>query len=131
MVDEIMRLDEGTRIQILSPVVRGRKGEHTKIFEQARRSGYVRVSVDGHVYDLNEEIKLEKNIKHNISVIIDRLVVKKGIEKRLSDSLENSLKLGGGLSVCEVVGVPAEAAEAVHPKRAELEKHEESRDIRS
>ena len=104
MVDEIMELDEGTRIQILSPVVRGRKGEHTKIFEQARRSGYVRVSVDGHVYDLNEEIKLEKNNKHNISIVIDRLVVKEGIEKRLSDSLESSLKLGGGLSVCEVVG---------------------------
>ena len=112
MVDEIMRLEEGTRIQILSPVVRGRKGEHTKIFEQARRSGYVRVSVDGHVYDLSEDIKLEKNVKHNISVIIDRLVVKSGIEKRLSDSLENSLKLGGGLSVCEVVGVPSQTAEA-------------------
>ncbi|MBR4342161.1 MAG: excinuclease ABC subunit UvrA [Lachnospiraceae bacterium] len=104
MVDEIMELDEGTRIQILSPVVRGRKGEHTKIFDQARRSGYVRVSVDGHVYDLNEEIKLEKNNKHNILIVIDRLVVKKGIEKRLSDSLESSLKLGGGLSVCEIVG---------------------------
>ena len=104
MVDEIMSLEEGSRIQILSPVVRGRKGEHTKIFEQARRSGYVRVSVDGHIYDLSEEIKLEKNNKHNISIVIDRLVVKNGIEKRLSDSLESSLKLGGGLAVCEVVG---------------------------
>ncbi|MCR5203783.1 MAG: excinuclease ABC subunit UvrA [Lachnospiraceae bacterium] len=104
MVDEIMSLPEGTRIQLLSPVVRGRKGEHTKIFEQARRSGYVRVSVDGHMYDLSEEIKLEKNNKHNISVIVDRLVVKEGIEKRLSDSLESSLKLGGGLTVCEVLG---------------------------
>ena len=104
MVDEIMALPEGTRIQLLSPVVRGRKGEHTKVFEQARRSGYVRVSVDGHIYDLNEEIKLEKNNKHNISVVIDRLVIKAGIEKRLSDSLESSLKLGSGLTVCEVVG---------------------------
>ena len=103
MVDEIMALPEGTRIQLLSPVVRGRKGEHTKVFEQARRSGYVRISVDGHIYDLNEEIKLEKNNKHNISVVIDRLVIKAGIEKRLSDSLESSLKLGSGLTVCEVV----------------------------
>ena len=107
MVDEIMALPVSTRIQLLSPVVRGRKGEHTKIFDQARRSGYVRVSVDGHMYDLSEEIKLDKNIKHNISVIIDRLVVKEGIEKRLSDSLESSLKLGGGLTVCEIVGSPA------------------------
>ncbi len=104
MVDEIMALPSGTRIQLLSPVVRGRKGEHTKVFEQARRSGYVRVSVDGHIYDLSEEIKLEKNNKHNISVIVDRLVVKEGIERRLSDSLESSLKLGGGLTVCEIVG---------------------------
>ncbi|MCR4992351.1 MAG: excinuclease ABC subunit UvrA [Lachnospiraceae bacterium] len=107
MVDEIMALPVSTRIQLLSPVVRGRKGEHTKVFDQARRSGYVRVSVDGHMYDLSEEIKLDKNIKHNISVIIDRLVVKEGIEKRLSDSLESSLKLGGGLTVCEIVGSPA------------------------
>ena len=107
MVDEIMALPASTRIQLLSPVVRGRKGEHTKVFDQARRSGYVRVSVDGHMYDLSEEIKLDKNIKHNISVIIDRLVVKEGIEKRLSDSLESSLKLGGGLTVCEIVGSPA------------------------
>lgn len=107
MVDEIMALPASTRIQLLSPVVRGRKGEHTKVFDQARRSGYVRVSVDGHMYDLSEDIKLDKNIKHNISVIIDRLVVKEGIEKRLSDSLESSLKLGGGLTVCEIVGSPA------------------------
>ena len=107
MVDEIMALPVSTRIQLLSPVVRGRKGEHTKVFDQARRSGYVRVSVDGHMYDLSEEIKLDKNIKHNISVIIDRLVVKEGIEKRLSDSLESSLKLGGGLTVCEIVGSDA------------------------
>ena len=116
MVDEIMALPEGTRIQLLSPVVRGRKGEHTKVFEQARRSGYVRVSVDGHIYDLNEEIKLEKNNKHNISVIIDRLVVKEGIEKRLSDSLESSLKLGGGLTVCEIMGTSPRNADAVGDK---------------
>ena len=104
MVDEVMKLDEGTKIQLLSPVVRGRKGEHTKIFEQAKRSGYVRVMVDGHQYELSEEIKLEKNNKHNISIIVDRLVVKPGIEKRLSDSLENCLKLGDGLANVDVIG---------------------------
>ncbi|MCR5331700.1 MAG: excinuclease ABC subunit UvrA [Lachnospiraceae bacterium] len=103
MVDEVMKLEEGTKIQLLAPVVRGRKGEHTKIFEQAKRSGYVRVMVDGHQYDLSEEIKLEKNNKHNISIIVDRLVVKKGIEKRLSDSLENCLKLGDGLANVDVI----------------------------
>ena len=120
MVDEIMSLPQGAKIQLLSPVVRGRKGEHTKIFEQARRSGYVRVSVDGHIYDLNEEIKLEKNNKHNISVVIDRLVVKEGIEKRLSDSLESSLKLGGGLTVCEVVGLPETAQKVEVPYEISL-----------
>ncbi len=104
MVDEVMKLDEGTKIQLLSPVVRGRKGEHTKVFEQAKRSGYVRVMVDGHQYELSEEIKLEKNNKHNISIIVDRLVVKPGIEKRLSDSLENCLKLGDGLANVDVIG---------------------------
>ena len=111
MVDEIISLPAGTRIQLLAPVVRGRKGEHTKVFEQAKRSGYVRVIVDGHLYDLSEEIKLEKNNKHNISVVVDRLVVKEGLEKRLTDSLESSLKLGEGLSVCEIVSYP-EGAEA-------------------
>ena len=104
MVDEVMKLDEGTKIQLLSPVVRGRKGEHTKVFEQAKRSGYVRVMVDGHQYELSEEIKLEKNNKHNISIIVDRLVVKPGIEKRLADSLENCLKLGDGLANVDVIG---------------------------
>ncbi|MCR5686356.1 MAG: excinuclease ABC subunit UvrA [Lachnospiraceae bacterium] len=104
MVDEVMKLDEGTKIQLLAPVVRGRKGEHVKIFEQAKRSGYVRVMVDGHMYELSEEIKLEKNNKHNISIVVDRLVVRKGIEKRLSDSIENCLKLSDGLAVVDVMG---------------------------
>ncbi|MDE7297329.1 MAG: excinuclease ABC subunit UvrA [Lachnospiraceae bacterium] len=104
MVDEIMKLPEGTRLQLLAPVVRGRKGEHAKIFEQAKRSGYVRVRVDGNVYELSEEIKLEKNIKHSIEIIIDRLVVKPGLEKRLADSVENVLKLTDGLLVVDVIG---------------------------
>ena len=104
MTDEIMKLPEGSRIQVLAPVVRGRKGEHVKVFEQAKRSGYVRVVVDGHLYDLSEEINLEKNNKHNISIVVDRLVVKEGIVKRLTDSLENSLKLGEGLVNIEIVG---------------------------
>ena len=104
MVDEIMRLEEGSRIQLLAPVVRGRKGEHQKLFEQAKKSGYVRVIVDGHLYELTEEIKLEKNIKHNIEIIVDRLIVKAGIEKRLSDSIENVLKLADGLLVIDVQG---------------------------
>ena len=104
MVDEIMRLPEGTKLQLLAPVVRGRKGEHAKIFEQAKRSGYVRVRVDGNVYDLSEEIKLEKNIKHNIEIIIDRLVVRNGIEKRMTDSIESVLKLTDGLLVVDVIG---------------------------
>lgn len=104
MVDEIMKLPEGSKIQLLSPVVRGRKGEHVKIFEQAKKSGYVRVMVDGHLYELSEEIKLEKNKKHNIEIIIDRLVVKPGIEKRLSDSIESVLKLSDGLLIVDVIG---------------------------
>ena len=104
MVDEIMNLSEGTRIQLLAPVVRGRKGEHVKLFQQAKRSGYVRVRVDGSLYDLSEDIKLEKNIKHNIEIIVDRLVVKAGIEKRLSDSIESVLDLAEGLLVVDVIG---------------------------
>jgi len=103
MVDEVMALPLGTKIQILAPVVRGRKGEHVKLFEQAKRSGYVRVRVDGNIYDLSEEIKLDKNIKHNIEVIIDRLVIKEGIENRLSDSIETALKLADGLLVVDVI----------------------------
>ncbi len=104
MVDDIMRLEEGSRIQLLAPVVRGRKGEHVKLFEQAKKSGYVRVMVDGNLYELTEEIKLEKNIKHNIEIIVDRLIIKKGIEKRLSDSIESVLKLSDGLLVIDVQG---------------------------
>lgn len=101
MADEIMRLPERTKIQLLAPVVRGRKGEHAKIFLNAKKSGYVRVRVDGNLYELSEEIKLDKNIKHTIEVIVDRLVIKEGIEKRLSDSIENVLKLSDGLLVVD------------------------------
>ena len=104
MVDGIMKQPEGTKLQLLAPIVRGRKGEHTKIFEQAKRSGYVRVRVDGNMYDLSEEIKLEKNIKHHIDIVIDRLVVKAGIEKRMADSIESVLKLTDGLLVVDVIG---------------------------
>lgn len=103
MVDRIMDLPEGTRIQLLAPVVRGRKGEHAKIFERAKRSGYVRVRVDGSLYELNEEIKLDKNIKHNIEIVVDRLVVKEGIERRLTDSIENVLELSEGLLEVDVI----------------------------
>ncbi len=104
MVDQIMSLSEGTKIQLLAPVVRGRKGTHQKLFAQAKRSGYVRVQVDGNIYDLSEEIPLDKNIKHNIEVVVDRLVVKPGIEKRLTDSVENVLELAEGLMTVDVIG---------------------------
>lgn len=103
MVDEIMRLPERTKIQLLAPVVRGRKGEHVKLFEQAKKSGYVRVIVDGSLYELSEEIKLDKNKKHNIEIVVDRLVVKDGIQKRLADSIESVLKLAEGLLMVDVV----------------------------
>lgn len=103
MVDQIMELPEGTRIQLLAPVVRGRKGEHAKIFDRARKSGYVRVSVDGSIYELTEEIKLDKNIKHNIEIVVDRLVVKPGIERRLTDSIESVLALAEGLLTVDVI----------------------------
>ena len=104
MVDAVMALPERTRFQVLAPVVRGRKGEHVKLFENARRSGYVRVMVDGNLYDLSEEIKLEKNKKHNIEIVVDRLAIREGIEKRLTDSLENALKLAEGLVIVDVIG---------------------------
>ncbi|MCL2864016.1 MAG: excinuclease ABC subunit UvrA [Lachnospiraceae bacterium] len=103
MVTQIMEQPEGTRIQLLAPVVRGRKGQHTKLFQQAKRSGYVRVRVDGNLYELSEEISLDKNIKHNIEIIVDRLVVKPGIEKRLADSVESVLRLAEGLMIVDVV----------------------------
>ena len=104
MVDELMSLPEGTKLQILAPVVRGRKGEHEKVFESARKSGYARVLVDGNVYELTEDIKLEKNKKHDISVVVDRIVIKEGIQKRLTDSAETALKLGEGLMDAEIPG---------------------------
>ncbi len=103
MVDQLMELAEGTRIQLLAPVVRGRKGEHVKVLDRARRSGYVRVRVDGNLYELTEEIRLDKNIKHNIEVVVDRLVVKPGIERRLTDSVESVLALADGLLMVDVI----------------------------
>ena len=103
MVDQIMALPERTKIQLLAPVVKGRKGEHVKVLEKARKSGFVRVKIDGHLYDLSEEIKLEKNNKHMIEIVVDRLVVKPGIEKRLADSIETVLGLSDGLLVVEVI----------------------------
>ncbi len=104
MVDQIMSMDEGTKLQLLAPVVRGRKGEHAKVFERAKRSGYVRVRVDGNLYELTEEIPMDKNIKHNIEIVVDRLVVKQGIEARLTDSIENVLELAEGLLMVDVIG---------------------------
>ena len=103
MVDQLLSMPEKTRIQLLAPVVRGRKGEHVKVLEQARKIGYVRVRVDGSQYELSEEIKLDKNIKHNIEVIVDRLVVRPGIEKRLTDSIESTMALGNGLMIVDVI----------------------------
>ncbi len=103
MVDQIMALPERTKIQLLAPVVRGRKGTHQKLLEQAKRSGYVRVQVDGSTYELTEEIPLEKNIKHNIDIVVDRLVIKEGIEKRLADSIESVLELAEGLMTVDVI----------------------------
>lgn len=104
MVDTIMKLPEGTKFQLLAPVIRGRKGMHEKILAQAKRSGYVRVLVDGSMYDLSEEISLEKNKKHDISIVVDRLVVKAGIERRLNDSIEAVMKLSEGIMVVDVIG---------------------------
>ena len=103
MVDHIMGLPERTKLQLLAPVVRGRKGTHAKLLEQAKRSGYVRVQIDGNLYELSEEIKLDKNIKHNIEIVVDRLVVKEGIEKRLTDSIENVLNLADGLLIVDTM----------------------------
>lgn len=104
MVDQIMGMPEGTRIQLLAPVVRGRKGRHEKVLERASRSGYVRVRIDGNLYELSEEISLDKNIKHNIEIVVDRLIVKPGIERRLTDSIENVLNLADGLLFVDRVG---------------------------
>lgn len=104
MTDQVMAMPEGTKIQLLAPVVRGRKGTHVKLLERAKRSGYVRVRVDGNLYELSEEITLDKNIKHNIEIIVDRLIVKPGIEKRLADSIESVLNLAEGLLIVDVIG---------------------------
>ena len=104
MVDQIMEQPEGTKLQLLAPVVRGRKGQHEKVLERAKRSGYVRVRIDGSLYELTEEISLDKNIKHNIDIVVDRLVVKDGIQRRLADSIENVLELADGLLVVDVIG---------------------------
>ena len=113
MVDQILALPHGTKIQLLAPVVRGRKGEHAKVFDRAKKSGYVRVRVDGNLYELSEEIKLEKNIKHNIEIVVDRLVVKEGIERRLTDSIENVLSLANGLMILDVIdGEPINFSES-------------------
>lgn len=103
MVDRLMQLPERTRIQLLAPIVRGRKGEHAKVFQSAKKSGYVRVRVDGNIYDLSEEIPMEKNKKHNIEIVVDRLVIKQGIEKRLTDSIETTLSLTDGLMTVDVI----------------------------
>ena len=113
MVDHIMSLPERTKIQLLAPVVRGRKGEHQKLLEQTKKSGYVRVIIDGNLYELTEEIKLEKNIKHNIEIVVDRLMIKEGIEKRLADSIENVLHLADGLMTVDVIdGEPLQFSES-------------------
>ncbi len=104
MVDQIMALPEGTKLQLLAPVVRGKKGRHEKVLERMKKSGYVRAEIDGSVYELEEEIELDKNIKHTIEIIVDRLVVKAGLEKRLTDSVENVLELTDGLLEVDVIG---------------------------
>lgn len=103
MADQILQLPEGSKIQLLAPVVRGRKGEHAKVLDQAKRGGYVRVRIDGNMYELTEEIKLDKNIKHSIEIVVDRLSVRDGIQKRLSDSIENVMQLADGLMVVDVI----------------------------
>ena len=113
MVDEIMKHPERAKFQLLAPVVRGRKGEHSKVFEQAKKAGYVRVRVDGNLYELTEEIKLEKNNKHNIEIVVDRLMVKKGMEQRLADSIDNVLSLSDGLIIVEYIGEEQNLSEEV------------------
>jgi len=104
IVDNVMGLPEATRIQVMAPIIRSRKGEYNKVFDDARKSGYVRVRVDGSVYDLTEDIKLDKNKKHNIEIIVDRLVIKEDIARSLTDSVETALSLAGGLLIIDIVG---------------------------
>lgn len=104
IVDKIMEMETGTKIQILAPVVRNRKGEHVKIFEDAKRSGYVRVRVDGNIYDISEKIELDKNKKHNIEIVVDRIVIKEGANKRISEAVDTVSALTGGIIIVDVVG---------------------------
>ena len=104
IVDKVLKLPEGEKIQILAPLVRGKKGEHVKVLDSARKSGYVRVRVDGSIYDLSEEIKLDKNIKHSIEVVVDRLVINDGIRSRLADSVDTACNLSDGAVIVDVVG---------------------------
>ena len=103
IIDQVLALPEGTRIQVMAPVIRGKKGEHAKVFEDAKRSGYVRVRVDGNLYELDEEIKLEKNKKHSIEIIVDRLIIRPDIRQRLTDSVETAAKLSGGLVIVNLL----------------------------
>ena len=104
MTDQILKLPEGTRLQLLAPIVRGKKGMHEKVLQSARKSGYVRVRIDGNLYELSEEIRLEKNLRHTIEIVVDRLVLRKGIEKRITESIEQTLGLSGGLLTLDVIG---------------------------
>ena len=103
IIDQVLALPEGTRIQVMAPVIRGKKGEHAKVFEDAKRSGYVRARVDGSLYELDEEIKLEKNKKHSIEIIVDRLIIRPDIRQRLTDSVETAAKLSGGLVIVNLL----------------------------
>ena len=114
MVDEIMKLPERTKFMVLAPVVRGRKGEHVKLLEKAKKSGFVRVVVDGSMYELSEEIKLDKNKKHSIDIVVDRLVVRQDVERRLTDSIETALQLAEGLMKIEVIGERDENLSLIH-----------------
>ena len=103
IIDQVLALPEGTRIQVMAPVIRGKKGEHAKVFEDAKRSGYVRARVDGNLYELDEDIKLEKNKKHNIEIVVDRLIIRPDIQQRLTDSVETASGLSGGLVVINLL----------------------------
>lgn len=118
IVDKILSYDEGTRIQIMAPIVRGRKGEYTKELEDARKSGYSRVRIDGSIYDLFEEIKLDKNKKHNIEVVVDRLVVNESIRSRLADSIETATRLSKGIVICNILDKGDELFHLIMPARS-------------
>ncbi len=129
MVDQLMEQPERTRIQLLAPVVRGRKGEHVKLLQQAKKSGYVRVRIDGSLYELAEEIKLDKNIKHNIEILVDRLVIKPGIEKRLSESLEQVMELAEGLAIVEIQRPRTDLEQPVETRLSQLDSTTENETV--